>query len=373
LSAPLLSAALIVRDEERHLADCLESVRPIVDEIVVVDTGSRDRTREIARAFGARLYEIAWEDDFAAARNAALERCRGRWILYIDADERLRPCSRSEIERALRRWRRVGYYVRLHAKRGYTAYREMRLFRNHPEIRFEGAMHENIWPALERYAIKHVGFIGASPLVLDHVGYEGEPARKHGRDLPLLLKALEADPDRVYCWYHLGRVYRDLGQIERTQEAWRRGVEVVRAQRRTVATDSLPYVELIRLGIERGEPVGDLLREARRRFPKQATLVWLEGELRLRERRPAEAAQHFAWLLRRGGRGRPPDDLGYDERLFGAWPTAALATCLLQQGRYEESGRYFARAEALEPDRLEHRVKRALCAQLAAEARERRA
>ena len=77
---------MIVRDEEQHLPACLESIHNFVDEIVVVDTGSQDRSKDIARNYGARLFDFAWRDDFAAARNVALEQSRGAWILYIDAD-----------------------------------------------------------------------------------------------------------------------------------------------------------------------------------------------------------------------------------------------------------------------------------------------
>src|SRR5947209_2429562 len=92
---------MIVRDEERHLAACLESITPVVDEVVVVDTGSIDRTAEIAARHGAQVHRAAWTGDFSAARNAALDRASGRWILYIDADERLRQIGRAQVERLL--------------------------------------------------------------------------------------------------------------------------------------------------------------------------------------------------------------------------------------------------------------------------------
>jgi tetratricopeptide (TPR) repeat protein len=88
-SGPLLSACLIVKDEEAMLPDCLASLAGVVDEIVVHDTGSTDATVAIARAAGATVVEGRWSDDFAAARNVALDACRGRWVLHIDADERL--------------------------------------------------------------------------------------------------------------------------------------------------------------------------------------------------------------------------------------------------------------------------------------------
>src|SRR5438552_2548557 len=92
---PLLTAAMIARDEERHLPACLASLADVVDEVVLVDTGSVDRTVEIARAHGATVLHHSWSDDFSAPRNLGLDNARGRWILYIDADERLRPVARS--------------------------------------------------------------------------------------------------------------------------------------------------------------------------------------------------------------------------------------------------------------------------------------
>lgn len=93
---------MIVRNEEHFLEACLTSIRDVVHEIVVGDTGSTDRTPEIARDFGARLYHISWEDDFSAARNQILALAKGAWILSIDADERLHPISRSQIELLLK-------------------------------------------------------------------------------------------------------------------------------------------------------------------------------------------------------------------------------------------------------------------------------
>ncbi len=92
-----VSLCMIVRDEERYLADALESVRGVVDEICIVDTGSKDRTLEIAQGAGARTEEIAWPGDFSKARNVALAMASRRWILVLDADERLSPRSREII------------------------------------------------------------------------------------------------------------------------------------------------------------------------------------------------------------------------------------------------------------------------------------
>ena len=89
---------MIVRDEEKNLSQCLESVRGVFDEIVVLDTGSKDRTVEIARSFGARVFDFVWVDDFGAARNAALARARGDYAFWLDADDLIEPPERAKLE-----------------------------------------------------------------------------------------------------------------------------------------------------------------------------------------------------------------------------------------------------------------------------------
>jgi len=82
-----LTISLIVRNEEHSLGRCLDSVQGLADEIVVVDTGSTDGTREVAAGRGARVFDFPWCDDFAAARNETLRHATGRWVLWLDADE----------------------------------------------------------------------------------------------------------------------------------------------------------------------------------------------------------------------------------------------------------------------------------------------
>src|SRR5215831_10889099 len=99
-----ISAALIVRDEESTLGRCLESIREHVDEIVVVDTGSRDATKDIARQYHARLFDYPWRDDFAAARQCSFDLARGDWVFWVDADDVVFQAGsiRAELLRAAR-------------------------------------------------------------------------------------------------------------------------------------------------------------------------------------------------------------------------------------------------------------------------------
>ena len=98
-----LNLVMIVKNEERSLRRCLKAAKPLVDQVIIADTGSSDRTAEIARSMGAVVVNFPCVHDFSAARNFALEKSDGDWNLVLDADEYLRPCSRKNLEKALRR------------------------------------------------------------------------------------------------------------------------------------------------------------------------------------------------------------------------------------------------------------------------------
>ena len=274
---PLLSAALIVRDEERFLEACLRSLIGRFDEIVVVDTGSADRSREIAGDLGARLLQFRWTDDFAAARNAAVDASLGQWVLYIDADERVVEFDRAEAERLLAAHDHACYTVLFRPQSGFTRYREHRIFRNRPELRFRGVIHESLIPALDELVAREGARVGASSIGLEHDGYDGDIRHKHPRNLPLLEKRLVQDPAHVYSWAHLGATLLGVGDAEGAERAWRRGVDIVRSRASTTAADDLPYLHLANFLLERRRDATELLDEACRRFPDNYALLWLRG------------------------------------------------------------------------------------------------
>ena len=92
-----ISLCMIVRNEESYLPECLESVADVVNEIIIVDTGSTDNTKKIAESFGATVFDFTWVDDFSKARNYSLSKASNDWILYLDADERLDKNSINEL------------------------------------------------------------------------------------------------------------------------------------------------------------------------------------------------------------------------------------------------------------------------------------
>ncbi len=166
-----VSLCMIVKDEEAHLARCLHSVTPVVDEIVIVDTGSTDRTRDIATAFGARVADVPWTDDFSAARNAALELARCEWILVLDADEVIAVQDHDRLRQTIRAATRPPAAFRMRTRNytrhvnavgwqattgeypeevgpGWIPSDKVRLFTRDERIRFRYPVHELVEPSL---------------------------------------------------------------------------------------------------------------------------------------------------------------------------------------------------------------------------------
>lgn len=205
---PLLSLCMIVRDDARGLERCIESARTLVDEVVVVDTGSVDDSVAVARRLGARVIETRWNDDFSEARNLGLEHARGRYILFLDADEVLQPPSPRWLRRVLREDAHLGFYfplVSAEADGEESRVSILRLFRASPEVRFRYPIHEQVLPDLQQWARRTGARFGYLPeITIHHEGYRPEAVRQRGkeeRNLRLFAKALLQYPDDLYLRY----------------------------------------------------------------------------------------------------------------------------------------------------------------------------
>lgn len=362
---------MIVRDEEHFLPACLASIVDLVDEIVVVDTGSQDRSRDIARDFGARLIEFPWVDDFSAARNVAIDHARCDWMLYIDADERAQPTDKDLLAKELEAADLVAATVLFRPRTGFTAYREHRLIRRDPRIRFHGAMHETFLADVTRLVEAGLGRIGATRLALDHVGYDGDQSHKLDRNLRLLRKQIEAAPRRPYLRWHLGSVLHDLGRPTEAEAAWRDGARLAREMAQPTPDAALCAVELAKLAVHEGRDASEAIADGLDLHPGNWMLRWLHGKALLQrgafdEARPifeALAAIDPATLV---------DHMSYDARIFGASALQELAEDAFRREDYAQSAALFARALERDSGRVELRAKHALASALAAAATPRR-
>lgn len=208
----LISVCMIARDEEATVSRCLDSTRGLADEIVFVDTGSTDGTPDLARRHAARVFHHPFNDDFAAARNAALDHARGRYVLVLDADEWVEDGADAEaVRRTLAESSDEAFSLTLrdHLDAGQERrYPLLRVFRNRPEYRYERAFHEQISPSIARaLGVERVEPV-ALPVVLGHDGYtvERQAARdKPARNRRLLLTQVRSNPDDPAAYYFLAR------------------------------------------------------------------------------------------------------------------------------------------------------------------------
>jgi glycosyltransferase involved in cell wall biosynthesis len=229
----LLSVCLITKDEEQFLAGCLDSVRAVADEIVLVDTGSVDRTLEIARSYGCRVLHREWDDDFAAARNAGIAAAQGRWILCVDADERL--VSSAALPPAIRDAApEVGGFlierhdVTTHPEDGQSdvyPIEILRLFRNRPDIRYEGIVHERPNETVLRAGleIRSLAMLKLTHLV-NHLPQDRLEAKQH-RYLRLLDREIESDSQNFWARYYRGKTLWFLRRLDEAKSAFRGLVE----------------------------------------------------------------------------------------------------------------------------------------------------
>ncbi len=218
-SAPL-SLCMIVKNESRFLPDCLASVRDLVREIIVVDTGSTDNTVAIAQQYGAKVFHYTWENDFAKARNVALSKATQPWILYLDADERLYPQYHDTVKKAILSNQADAFYVNvlsyLNGKLGKVPHTQSypRIFKKLPGIQFEGKIHEQITPSLKRVGAR----VKTLNVVIEHLGYNLPPEeieKKIARNLQFLEEQVAEEPENWYALFQLGQTYIVDDQIEK--------------------------------------------------------------------------------------------------------------------------------------------------------------
>ncbi|MGB9919889.1 MAG: tetratricopeptide repeat protein [Moorellales bacterium] len=220
-----VTLAAIVRDEEEFLAGCLEQALPYVDRIVVVDTGSRDRTPEIARAYGADVVFREWEQDFATARNAYLERIADGWVLTLDADEYLTPEAGLCLRRLAEKGEPKVYYLRTYNYHSesvphFTDQANVRLFYRTSDARYVGKIHEQLVASLPKEMV-------GGPVVL-HYGYLPSVV---GRKSKLvrneeILEDSVAECGTPFDWYNLGLTRLSVGRAAEALEALERYLEL---------------------------------------------------------------------------------------------------------------------------------------------------
>lgn len=345
-----LSVCMIAKNEETNLPRCLASLLPIADEIIVVDTGSNDRTREVAQIFGAKVRDLPWSGDFSAARNESLRHASCRWLLVMDADEVLSPLDHTRLKELLadkaatphafaivsrnymiqvnrEKWQpNDGRYPFEEAAGGWVPSTKVRIFPNGMGIIFENPIHEIVEPSLERNGIPvtdceipvhHYGFLNEERTKEKKLAYyelgikklaekendlkalyelavqAGELAR-HTEAVGLWEKTLSLNPDLDVAWFNLGYNLLMLSRFEESRQASRKALELKPEYR-----EAITNLAMCELCIGSSDEALALLKASLVRHPDDPNTLLLTGIALVCSGNAEEGISYFKTLRER--------------------------------------------------------------------------
>lgn len=353
---PRLTVCLIARNEEEFIGKCLSSIKPIAHQIVVVDTGSTDRTMDIAREHGAEVHAFAWNDNFSDARNASLMHARGDWILVLDADEELPVSEHAKLLKDVSNDRAIGYRLPM-VHRGMESRgidHVPRLFRNAPGVFYVGRVHEQVFTTVVVQG-KTWGLeveVGAAQLV--HYGYAPEVMKSRGkveRNLGLLETAATEMPDEPNIIMNLGLELVRSGRLDEGVERYREAF--VLAGKHPALSDEIRESLLTQycsclVRKNRFEEIIEVLHSSvAQAKPLTASMHYLLGLSYMQLKKADEAIAEWRACLEK--REQKTLTIILPE-INSSAPWHCLAKCLLATGQYDEAERVLHQAVQMFPE-----------------------
>lgn len=294
-----ISLVMIVRNEAQSLERCLHSTAGIVNEMVIVDTGSDDGTPELAQRLGAMVHHFEQDPgemlNLAKARNYGIEKAKGDWILHLDADEELAPGASEALKNLEPDESTHGYLVTM-ADTATTDERGIvRLFRNDPEIRFAGAFHEQV--RFGQYELaSDKPFIQWSRLRIIHHGYEkGSRQDKLERNISSLEEILKSSPDDHRTMLHLANEYANASRFGEALPLYAQVIDHGPNEDKPLAFRNLA---LCRAASGDTKGAIETLASGASRYPEYAELIFLQGLFELKDGRPEQAFGLFRERMR---------------------------------------------------------------------------
>jgi len=310
-----LGLCLIAKDEENNISRCIESVQDIIDELVVVDTGSRDNTVKIAESLGAKIYHYPWDDNFSNARNFAMGQAKSAWLLLLDADEEVDRSGLDAIVSFINTtnldgaYFRVRNYIGTYSPEDFTLHNALRLLRSNGKYRYAGAIHEQIvcddmkgFP--DRFETLNV--------ILNHYGYLDETIakkQKRKRNMPILEQELEKNPEDFFAQYYLGNEYLALNDLNKASVYYLKSYEEAKKHNMIFAHLYLRMITCL-------EALGDFkqslyfIAEALNIFPLCTDFEFIRAVIFFRTRRYTLAIQSLNRCLTMGVPPAPLEFMG---------------------------------------------------------------
>ena len=360
-----ISACVITKNEERNLPLWLDSMKRLADELNVVDTGSEDRTVEAAREGGAKVFSFPWIDDFAAAKNFALEKASGEWILFLDADEYFPREDCPKVKSVL------GEYDEEHKVVGFAfcvvnidkdtgrhlggTCAELRCFRNRPWLRYAGRIHEQLVDVSEeeRHAEKVIQYV--PDITVYHTGYtQSLMEEKSKRNLRLLEKLREEGRGRDEDFIYLADAYYGLGEYEKAIEASK---EAIRRKVEAMGLTNRPHTILIQSLLMAGHSpreVREALACAVERYPRMPEYHLFWGLFAWDCREYDEAEAHFlkGFDLRHIADIRGSKDAMLEDNSLDLLPGAYfyMGEISRRKGHLQEAAHYYSETLKMSPD-----------------------
>ena len=315
-----ISQCMIVKNEEKNIERALSWGKDVMWEQIVVDTGSTDRTVELAESLGAKVCHFDWIHDFAAAKNYAIEQAQGDWIAFLDADEYL---AQGDAERLLgvldnlppdrfdgisTGWQQINEEGKI-----FASGTQIRIFRNKPDIRYRRRIHEQLESTEGRELV--IGDVVAS-LSMFHTGYQGEAYVKKnegGRNRRLILEELKENPGDHEMMGYMGDECLEDGDRAGAEKWYRRSVENM--PRRLPEGDqrsAVTYTRLLTILAEKEETswehIRQIYRKAVEHFPKEADFDYIAGRFFAASGKASKASSYLEAALKK------LDDFGCSNR-----------------------------------------------------------
>ncbi|MCR4427472.1 MAG: glycosyltransferase [Firmicutes bacterium] len=344
---PKIGLALIVRDEGHLLARCLESAKDSVDEIVVVDTGSRDQTLDVSRRYTSRVYSIPWESDFARARNYAIDHVSAEWVLVLDADETLEGDRTHLRETVAGAGAKEGFLLPLHNHTGhspsdYSRSLVLRLFRNIPEHRYRGRVHEQLTVA----SPANLGVL-ATPVIRHDPETGSVRLKKRARNLALLRSALMEDQSNPFLHYYVGIEWLGLGKPGLALPHFELARRTLEPTHLTFRLPAVRYLVACLCALGRLEDAALVCLEETSTYPRYTDLIYDGGNV-FEELKEYEVA--IRWFSQAIASGTPGLGFFHTNGTESFLSHRHLGNCLLQLGRTAEAWSHFQMALRENPD-----------------------